>query len=221
MEVPGVTLSSAYLWTGKSSEGMEIPAEKQQVSSYPDPIWGWRAGQDDSSIWSGGNSYRRIWKDFRRIWWIAHIIRQRRDDAPDGWKQAVVSSPREDGIESRAVPYISWKHGVLWWKGSCLHYRWMPVHESGCCKYYAQNPWGASKQCLLYSDFYGSELHSSDSDFQKREICLYPAWKGRISCTSPKGKQQIPGAGEYDSWYALPAFRRKPGHYFGNLQWKR
>ena len=30
MEVPGVTLSSAYLWTGKSSEGMEIPAEKQQ-----------------------------------------------------------------------------------------------------------------------------------------------------------------------------------------------
>ena len=38
---------------------------------------------------------------------IAHIIRQRRDDAPDGWKQAVVSSPREDGIESRAVPYIS------------------------------------------------------------------------------------------------------------------
>jgi DNA polymerase-3 subunit delta' len=43
------------------------------------------------------------------------------------------------------------------------------------------------------------ELHSSDSDFQKREICLYPAWKGRISCTSPKGKQQIPGAGEYDS----------------------
>ena len=44
-----------------------------------------------------------------------------------------------------------------------------------------------------------SELHSSDSDFQKREICLYPAWKGRISCTSPKGKQQIPGAGEYDS----------------------